>query len=100
MLEEGRCTIHHYKTYVCLLTSPSPKGAEKGGCYFKAEKNSKTSVHKQTMVVTRRMRMLFREWLPKLPEFAGRNMNRACKWAIEITDKNLHRSNEIDNKVY
>ena len=55
MLKDGLCTIHHYKPYVCLLTSPSPRGAEKGGCYFKGERNSKTSVHKQTMAATRGM---------------------------------------------
>ncbi|MBT8353972.1 MAG: hypothetical protein KJO60_05585 [Desulfofustis sp.] len=83
MLEDGLCTIHHYKPYVCLLTSPSPRGAEKGGCYFTGERNAKTSVHKQTMVVTRRMRLLFREWLPELPEFAGRNINQAFVWAVK-----------------
>ena len=88
MLEDGLCTIHHNKPYVCLLTSPSPRGAEKGGCYFKGEKNSKIAVHKQTMVVTRRMRLLFKEWLPELPEFTGRNMNQAFSWALEITDMN------------
>jgi len=82
MLEDGLCTIHHYKPYTCLLTLPSPKGAEKGGCYFKGDKNAKTLVHKPTMMVTRRMRMLFKEFLPELPEFVGRNMNQAFKWAV------------------
>lgn len=81
-LETGLCAIHHYKPYVCLLTSPSPRGAEKGGCYFKGEKNSKTSVHKQTMIATGRMRQLFKEWLPDLPEFAGRNINQAFIWSV------------------
>ena len=83
MLEDGRCTIHHYKPYVCLLTSPSPRGADKGGCYFKGERNAKTSVHKQTMMATRRMRLLFKDWLPELPEFVGTNMNLAFVWALE-----------------
>lgn len=83
MLEEGRCTIHHCKPYVCLLTSPSPKGAERGGCYFKGERNAKTSVHTQTMVATRRMRLMFRKWLPELPDFAGTNMNQAFVWAVK-----------------
>ena len=83
MLEDGLCSIHHYKPYVCLATSPSPRGADKGGCYFKGEKNSRISVHKQTMVVTRRMRLLFREWLPELPEYAGRNMNQAFSWGVK-----------------
>ena len=83
LLEGGLCAIHHYKPYVCLLTSPSPRGAEKGGCRFKGEKNAKTSVHKQTMVVTGRMRELFKEWLPELPGYVGRNMNQAFIWALQ-----------------
>jgi len=82
MLENGSCTIHNYKPYTCLLTLPSPQGAEKGGCYFKGDRNAKTEVHKPTMIATGRMRMLFKEYLPELPEFAGRNMNQAFRWAV------------------
>jgi hypothetical protein len=82
MLEDGLCTINYYKPYTCLLTSPSPKGAEKGGCCFKGDKNAKTSVHMPTMVVTGRMRMLFKDYLPQLPEFVGRNINQAFNWAV------------------
>lgn len=82
MLENGLCAIHHYKPYVCLLTSPSPQGAEKGGCYFSGERKAKMSVHTQTMVATRRMRLLFGKWLPELPECAGTNMNQAFIWAV------------------
>lgn len=87
-LEAGLCVIHHYKPYVCLLTSPSPRGAEKGGCYFKGEKNAKTSVHKQTMLATGRMRQLCKEWLPELPEFAGRNVNEAFIWSVNTMKLN------------
>jgi len=83
MLEKGLCIINQYKPYICLLTSPSPRGAEKGGCRFRGDKNVKISVHKHTMVVAERMRLLFRKWLPELPEFAGKNMNQAFMWAIK-----------------
>ena len=83
MLQKGLCTINLYKPYVCLLTSPSYRGAERGGCYFKGDTNAKMTVHRQTMIVTRRMRLLFKEWLPELPEFVGRNMNQAFRWAVE-----------------
>lgn len=84
MLDMGLCTINLFKPYACLLTSPSPRGAEQGGCYFKGDAKAKITVHKQTMIVTRRMRMLFRQWLPELPEFVGGNMNQAFRWAVEI----------------
>ncbi len=84
MLNDGLCNIHHYKPYVCLLTLPSPMGAEKGGCYFKGEKNSKTAVHKQTMIVTGKMRLLFKEWLPDIPAFVGTNINQGFKWSLKV----------------
>jgi hypothetical protein len=82
MLENGLCTIHDYKPYTCLLTLPSPQGAETGGCYFKGDRNAKTVVHQPAMIATGRMRMLFKKYLPELPEFAGRNMNQAFTWAV------------------
>ena len=83
MLNKGLCTINRYKPYVCLLTAPSPRGAEKGGCYFKGDAHAEITVHRQTMIATRRMRMLFNMWLPELPEFAGENINQAFRWAVE-----------------
>lgn len=83
LLDKGLCLIHPYKPYTCLLTTPSPKGAERGGCYFRGDRNAKMSVHQQTMAVTERMRLLFKRWLPELPEFVGRNINQAFRWAVE-----------------
>jgi len=87
LLEDGLCSIHRYKPYTCLLTLPSPKGAEKGGCYFRGEGNAQTLVHKITMVVTGRMRRLFKEYLPELPEFVGSNINQAFRWAVHMADE-------------
>jgi hypothetical protein len=89
MLKKGLCTINLYKPYTCLLTSPSPRGAEQGGCYFRGDTNAKITVHKQTMIVTRRMRMLFKKWLPELPEFVGQNMNQAFAWAVKTRAVNF-----------
>lgn len=82
LLKDGLCAIHQYKPYTCLCTSPSPHGAENEGCYFKGDKHAKTLIHKYTLIVTGRMRMLFREYLPELPEFIGKNMNQAFLWAM------------------
>lgn len=89
MLDEGLCVIHNYKPYTCLLTTPSPQGAPQGGCYFRGDEHAKMSVHKQTMVVTERMRLLFKRWLPEMPEFVGTNMNQAFRWVMQTRSRLL-----------
>ena len=92
LLEDGLCTIHRHKPYSCLLTLPSPKGAVRGGCSFRGDRNAQTMVHSLTMVVTGRMRMLFREFLPELPEFAGSTINQAFRWAVRQADSFLRQA--------
>ena len=86
LLEDGLCTIHRYKPYSCLLTLPSPKGASRGGCYFRGQPHVQIPVHELTMMVTGRMRTLFREYLPGLPAFAGHTINQAFRWAVGQAD--------------
>ncbi len=87
LLENGLCSIHQFKPYTCLLTLPSPQGADRGGCLFRGDMNADMSVHKPAMVAAGRMRSLFREYLPELPEFAGSNINAAFSWAVHQTGK-------------
>lgn len=95
LLRKGLCTINRYKPYACLLTSPSPRGADQGGCYFRGDTKAKIAVHKQTMIVTRRMRMLFKKWVPELPEFVGQNMNQAFAWALETKAVNFEDAQAV-----
>lgn len=95
LLEGGLCTIHRYKPYSCLLTLPSPRGASRGGCYFRGDHHARIPVHKLTMKVTGRMRVLFREYFPGLPEFAGTTINQAFRWAVGQADGWAARNSSV-----